>query len=77
VPDFSSGNRKAVLRPIRIMNDKGRYLSRTGMRAALYNEAMTPATSSLDMNVILAAGGVLCRQTPAGGDEVLVVRKNQ
>ncbi|MGB2603427.1 MAG: NUDIX domain-containing protein, partial [Candidatus Sulfotelmatobacter sp.] len=38
---------------------------------------MTTATSSLDMNVILAAGGVLSRQTPAGGDEVLVVHRKR
>lgn len=38
---------------------------------------MTKATSSTDVNVILAAGGVLCRHTPAGGDEVLVVHRKR
>jgi 8-oxo-dGTP diphosphatase len=42
-----------------------------------YNDPMTATTSSPDMNVILAAGGVLCRHTPAGGDEILVVHRKR
>jgi 8-oxo-dGTP pyrophosphatase MutT (NUDIX family) len=38
---------------------------------------MTAASSSPDMDVILAAGGVLCRLTPAGDDEVLVVHRKR
>jgi 8-oxo-dGTP pyrophosphatase MutT (NUDIX family) len=38
---------------------------------------MTTATSSADMNVIVAAGGVLCRRTPSGGDEILVVHRKR
>lgn len=45
--------------------------------AALYNDAMTPATNSPDFNVILAAGGVLCRLTPSRGDEILVVHRKR
>jgi 8-oxo-dGTP pyrophosphatase MutT (NUDIX family) len=51
----------------------GCYENGPGGELPFYNDAMTTATSSPDMNVILAAGGVLCRHTPAGGDEVLVV----
>ena len=38
--------------------------------AALYNDAML-RTNPPDMNVIVAAGGVLCRRTASGGDEIL------
>jgi 8-oxo-dGTP pyrophosphatase MutT (NUDIX family) len=38
---------------------------------------MTSATNSPDVSVILAAGGVLCRQTSAGGDEILVVHRKR
>lgn len=37
---------------------------------------MNSATGSSDTTVILAAGGVLCRRTPAG-DEVLVVHRKR
>lgn len=46
-----------------------------GHVAPAYNDPMTTTTSP-DKGVILAAGGVLCRRTPAG-DEILVVHRKR